>query len=110
MAQYTKVAPGSTHGELEVKPLITDPADPLAPVALRSPLRPKRSDLVSQGPLEKAYLFWIVGASCDGCTIAISGATHPRVEDLLTGRVPREQIERLSAARRPRLGRRFRPA
>ena len=88
MVQYTKVVPGSTHGELEAKPLITDPGDPLAPVALRSPLRPKRSELVSQGPLEKAYLFWIVGASCDGCTIAISGATHPRVEDLLTGRVP----------------------
>ena len=88
MAQYTKVVPGSTHGELEAKPLITDPDNPLAPLALRSSRRPKRSELVSQGPLEKAYLFWIVGASCDGCTIAISGATHPRVEDLLNGRVP----------------------
>ncbi len=88
MTQYTRVMPGSTHGEIEAKPLITDPASPLAPLALRSGQRPRRRDLVSQGPLQKAYLFWIVGASCDGCTIAISGATHPPVEDLLNGRVP----------------------
>lgn len=88
MTQYTTVMPNSTHGEMQVKPLITDPADPLAPIALRSPHRPRTDTKVSEGPLEKAYLFWIVGASCDGCTIAISGATHPRVEDLLNGRVP----------------------
>ena len=88
MTQYTTVMPNSTHGELQAKPLITDPADPLAPIALRSPHRPRTDTKVSEGPLEKAYLFWIVGASCDGCTIAISGATHPRVEDLLNGRVP----------------------
>ena len=88
VTQYTKTVPGSTHGEIEAKPLITDPADPLAPIALRSGLRPKRSGVVSEGPMEKAYLFWIVGASCDGCTIAISSATHPKVEDLLNGRVP----------------------
>ncbi|MEO6651503.1 MAG: hydrogenase expression protein HypE [Ilumatobacteraceae bacterium] len=80
--------PDSGHGEIEPKPMITDPNNPLAPIALRSGQRPRRSDVVSQGPLDKAYLFWIVGASCDGCTIAISGATHPPVEDLLNGRVP----------------------
>ncbi len=88
MAQYTEVVPGVEHGAIEAKPLITDPADPLAPIALRSTLRERRDDVVSQGPLDKAYLFWIVGASCDGCTIAVSGATHPRVEDLLNGRIP----------------------
>jgi hydrogenase small subunit len=80
--------PDSGHGDIERKPMITDPANALAPIALRSGQRPRRSDVVSQGPLDKVYLIWIVGASCDGCTIAISGATHPPVEDLLNGRVP----------------------
>lgn len=88
MTQYTKPVPGVPHGEIEAKPLITDPDDPLAPLGLRSKRRAPRPGHVSQGPLEKAYLFWIVGASCDGCTIAISGATHPRVEHLLNGVVP----------------------
>ncbi len=88
MTRYTDVVPGVEHGRIPAKPLLVDPADPLSPVAVRSGKRPKRSELVSQGPLDRVYLFWIVGASCDGCTIAISGATHPRVEDLLNGRVP----------------------
>ena len=88
VTQYTKTMPGSTHGEIEAKPLVTDPTNPFAPIALRSGLRPKRKGAVSEGPMEKVYLFWIVGASCDGCTIAISSATHPKVEDLLNGRVP----------------------
>ena len=88
MTQYTQVVPGVEHGRITPKPLLTDPADPLSPIAVRSGLRPERSEVVSQGPLDRVYLFWIVGASCDGCTIAISGATHPRVEDLLNGRVP----------------------
>ena len=78
MVQYTKV-PEHPHSENPLLPLITDPADPLAPIALRSTqLEP--NDDIFQGPLEKVYLFWIVGASCDGCTIAVTGATHPRLE------------------------------
>jgi hydrogenase small subunit len=88
VTQYTKVVPGVEHQTLPAKPLITDPADPLAPIGRRSRNRPRATTSVSEGPLEKVYLFWIVGASCDGCTIAISGATHPPVEDLLNGRVP----------------------
>ncbi len=30
----------------------------------------------------------MVGGSCDGCTVAVSGATHPRVEHLLAGILP----------------------
>lgn len=33
-------------------------------------------------------VFWVTGASCDGCTIAAAGATDPGLEDLLTGTVP----------------------
>ena len=87
MAQYTVVDPNHVR-EHEQKPPITDPSNPLAPLGLRSRLRPPRTDTVLIGPLEKAYLFWIVGASCDGCTIAVTGATHPRLEDLLNGIVP----------------------
>ena len=39
-------------------------------------------------PLEKVYAFWLAGMSCDGCTIAVSGAGEPSLEDLLLGNVP----------------------
>lgn len=40
------------------------------------------------GPLEKVYAFWLAGMSCDGCTIAVSGAGDPPLEDVLLGNVP----------------------
>ena len=40
------------------------------------------------GPLEVVHVFWIAGMSCDGCSVAVTGATNPSVEDLLTGAVP----------------------
>ncbi len=85
MAEYTKVP--EAHSDIPQMPLTLDPADPLAPIGLRSRLNPKREEIY-QGPLEKVYLFWLVGASCDGCTIAVTGATHPRLEDLMLGKVP----------------------
>lgn len=39
-------------------------------------------------PLEKLYVFWIAGMSCDGCSIAATGATNPPLEKLLLGQVP----------------------
>jgi hydrogenase small subunit len=42
----------------------------------------------SLGPLEKVYVFWLAGMSCDGCTVSVSGATQPAVEDLMTGSIP----------------------
>ena len=63
--------------------------DPFAPIAMRSRVPstepPNRMRL---GPLEKLYLIWMVGGSCDGCTIAVAGATNPPVEHLLNGIVP----------------------
>jgi len=41
-----------------------------------------------QGPLRIVHAFWLAGMSCDGCTIAVAGATSPAVEDLLAGTVP----------------------
>jgi hydrogenase small subunit len=43
---------------------------------------------VTTVPLETLHLIWIAGASCDGCTMAMLGATEPGLEDLLLGRVP----------------------
>ncbi len=40
---------------------------------------------LSFGPLEKIHVFWLAGMSCDGCTIAVAGATNPPLESLLTG-------------------------
>ncbi len=43
---------------------------------------------LSFGPLTKIHVFWLAGMSCDGCTIAVAGATNPTLESLLTGVIP----------------------
>ena len=40
------------------------------------------------GPLKTIHVFWMAGMSCDGCTIAVAGATNPGIEGLLLGTVP----------------------
>ena len=40
------------------------------------------------GPLTEVHVFWLAGMSCDGCTVAVSGATAPSVEELLGGTIP----------------------
>jgi hydrogenase small subunit len=40
------------------------------------------------GPFERVHVFWLAGMSCDGCSIAVLGATAPAVESLLTGSIP----------------------
>jgi len=39
-------------------------------------------------PIEKVYAFWLAGMSCDGCSISVTGASEPSVEDLLLGTIP----------------------
>ena len=46
-----------------------------------------RSTPLSLGPLKTVHVFWLAGMSCDGCTIAVAGATNPGIEHLLTGSV-----------------------
>jgi len=65
-----------------------NPQDPMAPIGVRSRAVERDSSILRLGPLEKIYLIWMVGGSCDGCTVAVSGATHPRVEHLLSGIIP----------------------
>ncbi|MDP8958861.1 MAG: hydrogenase expression protein HypE [Actinomycetota bacterium] len=40
------------------------------------------------GPLENVHAFWFAGMSCDGCSVAVTGATAPSVESLLLGAHP----------------------
>ncbi|CAA9480228.1 MAG: [Ni/Fe] hydrogenase, small subunit MSMEG_2720 [uncultured Solirubrobacteraceae bacterium] len=40
------------------------------------------------GPIEKVHLFWYAGMSCDGCTVAVTGAQAPTLEGLLMGAHP----------------------
>ena len=40
------------------------------------------------GPLEKVHAFWFAGMSCDGCSVAATGATNPSVESLMLGAHP----------------------
>ena len=41
-----------------------------------------------EGPLASVHVFWLAGMSCDGCSIAVTGATAPSVEELLAGTIP----------------------
>jgi hypothetical protein len=38
--------------------------------------------------LTEVHVFWLAGMSCDGCSIAVTGATAPSVEELLGGTIP----------------------
>src|ERR671935_1254825 len=49
--------------------------------------QPEQSTL-PLGPLKVVHAFWLAGMSCDGCSIAVVGATAPSVEDLLSGTIP----------------------
>jgi len=40
------------------------------------------------GPLEEVHVLWLAGMSCDGCSVAVTGATNPSVEELLAGTIP----------------------
>jgi hydrogenase small subunit len=39
-------------------------------------------------PLSEIHVFWLAGMSCDGCSVAVTGATSPSVEELLAGVIP----------------------
>jgi hydrogenase small subunit len=42
----------------------------------------------SQGAIEEVHVFWLAGMSCDGCSVSVTGATSPSVEELLAGSIP----------------------
>ena len=55
--------------------------DMLAPEAMAS-------SMTRFGPLEKVHAFWFAGMSCDGCSVAATGATNPSVESMMLGSHP----------------------
>jgi hydrogenase small subunit len=64
-------------------------SDWAAPAAIRERTLPaKPSSRFSFGPHEVVHAFWLAGMSCDGCSIAVVGATAPSVEALLSGSLP----------------------
>lgn len=55
---------------------------------LRRPQPEPQENKFRTGPVKLVHAFWLAGMSCDGCTIAVAGATNPSVEALLTGGLP----------------------
>jgi hydrogenase small subunit len=64
--------------------------DWFAPAALReTEIQPQAEpSALSLGPLKVVHAFWLAGMSCDGCSIAVVGATSPSAEQLLAGTIP----------------------
>src|SRR5262245_7682691 len=65
---------------------------PLALLPAEGPREPTGAPTVDPqdappGPATIVHAFWLAGMSCDGCTIAVTGATSPSIEDLLLGRL-----------------------
>lgn len=48
----------------------------------------RKTERLRLGPLKTVHVFWLAGMSCDGCSIAVTGATNPGIEGLLLGVVP----------------------
>lgn len=51
---------------------------------------PSGRDVVQGVPpgVDCVHVFWIAGMSCDGCTVAMTGASNPSIERLLRGALP----------------------
>jgi len=49
----------------------------------------------SGSPLSEIHVFWLAGMSCDGCTVAMTTAQNPPLEDLMRGAIPDLPVVRL---------------
>jgi hydrogenase small subunit len=68
--------------------MTTAPTIPIDTKGEESMPRPERMrDRVLRGPVDTVHAFWLAGMSCDGCSISVTGATNPSVEDLLNGTI-----------------------
>ena len=54
----------------------------------RQPAPAEQRKRLPLGPLKTVHVYWLAGMSCDGCSIAVTGATNPGIEGLLAGIVP----------------------
>ena len=55
---------------------------------VRTSIEPRGKPSLLGGPFQRVHVFWLAGMSCDGCSIAVLGATAPAIESLLTGQLP----------------------
>lgn len=68
--------------------MVTAPTRPRTHDEQRVAAEPEReSRRLPEGPIDTVHAFWLAGMSCDGCSISVTGATNPSVEDLLTGSI-----------------------
>jgi len=88
MAEELTIPPSPLEMETVAKRL--EPLDWLSSSAERElhkdPLVGREGALL--GPIKVVHALWLAGMSCDGCSVAVTGATSPSVEDLLIGRLP----------------------
>ena len=59
------------------KSLSGNPTDENVARQIKPETKPKE---FSFGPLKTIHVFWLAGMSCDGCTVAVAGATNPPLE------------------------------
>jgi hydrogenase small subunit len=69
---------------------LSGPGDALSSAAEREMKRDPTTERPGAllGPVQIMHAYWLAGMSCDGCTVTVTGATAPAVEDLLVGRLP----------------------
>ncbi|MBA3336241.1 MAG: hydrogenase expression protein HypE [Chloroflexia bacterium] len=86
----SSLLPPSSLEEEHLDELVGFPTDVLTSAAERELTRIPGSERAGAllGPVKVVHAFWLAGMSCDGCSVAVTGATSPSVEDLLLGRLP----------------------
>ncbi|MDQ3513039.1 MAG: hypothetical protein M3462_05145, partial [Chloroflexota bacterium] len=86
----TSLLPESPLEQEHIAAAVDAPVDFMTASAERELLRVPGSEREGAllGPVKVVHAFWLAGMSCDGCTVAVTGANSPSVEDLLIGRLP----------------------
>ena len=88
----TMLAASSCRESADVEKLMADDGD-AGTGQRRSAVNPgdragAQARAVAARPVKTVHVFWLAGMSCDGCSIAVTGATNPGIEGLLPGIVP----------------------
>jgi hydrogenase small subunit len=89
MSMIEPVGPPAPAAEAKIAAAATPP-DLLTAAAERELQKEPGAERLGAmlGPVKVVHAFWLAGMSCDGCSVAVTGATSPSAEDLLLGRLP----------------------
>ncbi len=74
--------------EAPVREVVAPPLSSPTAIDFNRLLAQEQPAAISLGPHKKVHAFWLAGMSCDGCSVAVVGATQPSVEMLLHGTIP----------------------